>query len=98
MPFASAEIKLQRHLKILPSHSGTGTWQDHVPCETAMSVPLLRVEMPVSVCAGCCGTVPFHGRAVGAKSEVEEAKEERLPRNVAGLAAGVPWGKAEKQL
>lgn len=85
MPFASAEIKLHHHLKILPSHSGTGTWQGCVPCEMAMSVPLLRVEMPVSVCAGCCGTVPFHGRTVQAETEVDEAKEERLPRNVSVL-------------
>lgn len=81
MPFASAEIKLHC-LKILPSHSGTGAWQGCVPCEMAMSVPLLCGEMPVSVCAGCCGTVPSMAGLWGLR--VEEAKEERLPRNVSG--------------
>lgn len=98
MPFASAEIKPQYHLKILPSHPGAGPQQSHVPCEMGMLVPLLCVGMPMSVCAGRIETMSFHSRAVGEESKVEENKEEADQKCLRPLAAGVPWGKAENQL
>lgn len=98
MPFASAEIKLQCHLKVLPSLSGTGTCQGQAPCATATLVALLRVEVPGAPVQGAAGqSLSTAGRCVGAEGEVEDAEEERLPRNVSGLAGGMPWGKAEKQ-
>lgn len=40
-PFAPADIMLQHHLNILPSHAGLETQQGLVALDTTTSVPLL---------------------------------------------------------